>query len=332
MKAFKSISKKKAWILLGLFALEMSVTSFIIAPAYAQSSRDLQNRISRLENEIETLNRAIYRGERPPAGAGGGSNSAAENAQTEVRLQQMEMELRELRGKIEEQGYEVGQISERLDRALADMDLRMQELERKGVSTTGASQNNGTAPIYNAPNTARDVALPQDNAPSARPNGQADDFSWSSQNGRDDNGQLGRYIEQPQGRAAPLADSAAAAYEQAFSLLKAKRYEDAARQFQSFVDQNPSHPLSSNAYYWLGESYYVREQFQDAARVFAEAYQNYPEAGKAPDSLLKLGMSLAAMGSTEDACVALEQLSSQYGNTSGPATRRGEQEIKRLGC
>ena len=71
--------------------------------------------------------------------------------------------------------------------------------------------------------------------------------------------------------------------------------------------ERPQDYLAGNAQYWMGETYYVRGRYQDAAVTFAEGYQKYPTNSKAPDNLLKLGMSLGQLGKKADACVAFAQ-------------------------
>src|SRR3546814_19535879 len=57
-----------------------------------------------------------------------------------------------------------------------------------------------------------------------------------------------------------------------------------------------SSDVCSSDLYWLGETYYVRQRYQDAAVAFLEGYQKYPKSPKAADNLLKLGMALGPVG------------------------------------
>ncbi len=95
---------------------------------------------------------------------------------------------------------------------------------------------------------------------------------------------------------------------------------------------NPKDPLAGNAKYWLGETFYVRQDYQQAAVTFAEAYQEYPNSGKAPDNLLKLGMSLSALGSSSDACGTFAELLKRYPKAAATILRRAKQEQRRLAC
>ncbi|MEE9480207.1 MAG: tetratricopeptide repeat protein, partial [Kiloniellales bacterium] len=87
-----------------------------------------------------------------------------------------------------------------------------------------------------------------------------------------------------------------------------------------------------NAKYWLGETHYVRGQYHDAAITFAEGYQQYPTSKKAPDNLLKLGKSLAALGETTDACGTYSELTRRFPNASATILQQADQERRRLAC
>ena len=297
-------------------------------PSQAQSTRDLLNRLNRVENELETLNRAIYRGEPMPGGDPG------MQANVEIRMQQLEVELRDIRGKLEEQAYEIRQMRTQLDRALSDMELRMSDMEGGTGSTTPGRIKTTTPSATSRYTTTRTAPSPP---PAPAPAQGEPGFTWNSNpaNAQPAAGnQLGTLSQSPTTGAvtASVSDSAAAAYENAFALLKNSQYDAAEREFQSFINRNPDHVLISNAKYWLGETFYVRGDYERAARVFAEGYKLYPQSSKAPDNLLKLGMSLAGLGNTDDACVALGQLEKEYPTGYLPVLRRAKQEMSRLNC
>jgi tol-pal system protein YbgF len=104
---------------------------------------------------------------------------------------------------------------------------------------------------------------------------------------------LGTFQQAPGGAAiVPPGGDPAAMYEGAFSQLKNGNYVASQQQFESFLKTYADHPLTPNATYWLGESFYAQGQYEKAARVFAESYKKYPKGPKVADSLLKMGMSL----------------------------------------
>jgi tol-pal system protein YbgF len=121
-------------------------------------------------------------------------------------------------------------------------------------------------------------------------------------------------------------------YNAAFSLLRQARYEDAEQALRGFVQQHPKDTLAPAAQYWLGETFYVRKDYTNAAAAFADGYEKYPKSPKGPDFLLKLGMSLANAGQKDNACRAYQRLDRDYPQASGEIRDRSGAEKKRLGC
>lgn len=287
------------------------------APAAAIAD-DAKSRISRLENEVQTLSRAIFRGEAPPAGFGAMAGQDAANM--EVRLQQLETQIRELTGKVEEQNHQTGQLKAQLEKMAADLELRFSDLSG-GARYTATPQQQPYQNSYANPPQPHAGAYPPPTQP------RSGGFTWSSKAGEQAPA-LGTLNE----TMPASGDAAAAAYESAFSMLKSGNYFQAERAFESFLGQYPDHALAGNAQYWLGESYYARADYESASRSFAQAYKAQPKGPKAADNLLKLGMSLAGLGKKNDACVALGQVEKEFSNEAGPVLRRAQEEMSRVGC
>jgi tol-pal system protein YbgF len=121
-------------------------------------------------------------------------------------------------------------------------------------------------------------------------------------------------------------------YDRAFDLLREANYEDAGTAFQTFIAKNPQDKLIDNAKYWYGETLYVRGKFDASAVAFADAYKQNPKGNKAPDSLLKLAMSLENVDKTQDACATLESLKSNFPNAALNTRQRADQERTKLKC
>ncbi len=283
------------------------------APALGQSdTRELVNRLQRLENDVQTLNREVFRGGAGNAGRPSSGSPPAMSgniaADFEVRLQRLEADMQALTGRYEEAAYQVTQLREQLAKSQADLEFRLNRLEQGqagGLSATPASAAPATAeagktaapaPGQPAPHTAEPAAP----APTAN----------SLPSGND----------QTQ-------------YEYAFNLLRQADYAAAEKAFSQFLSVNPTSTLAGNAQYWLGETLYVRGKYKEAAVAFAEGYQKYPKSNKAPDSLLKLALALSAMKANEDSCAALGELGKRYKDTASPAImRRADAEKNRLKC
>ena len=307
-----------------LFAVFMTAEA---TAGFSQSADtgQLMNRISQLENQIQTLNRAVYRGkdlspaDKAALSAAGSADTAA-MANLDTRLNQLENQQRSMIGQLERMNHDVQQIKTRLDRLQTDNDQRFQQLERGGASGAAAGTNTGAAPATDTTLYAQDVTS-----------------QMSTGDARTSGNSGGRNLGTVSATGAASGNSRASdpaniLYDQAFSDIREAKYDLAEDKFKRFMAMYPSHTLAANAQYWLAETYYVRGDYQQAARMFAQGYQTYPKGAKAPDSLLKLGLSLAQIGKKEDACLSFAQLKKEYPGDQSPAIRRADQETKRLGC
>jgi tol-pal system protein YbgF len=126
-------------------------------------------------------------------------------------------------------------------------------------------------------------------------------------------------------------ESPEALYERSNESLLRRQFGDAEAGFSSFVGKYPEHSLAGSAQYWLGETYYVQGDFRQAAQNFLQGYKGYPKSRRAPDSLLKLGISLNKLGQTQQACAAFGALSGEFPNAVD-AKKRAQAESKRAGC
>jgi tol-pal system protein YbgF len=121
-------------------------------------------------------------------------------------------------------------------------------------------------------------------------------------------------------------------YERAYSFLLTKDYATAETTFESFLKQHPTHPLAGNAQFWLGETFYVRHQYRPAAAAFLKGYQDYAKSQKAPESLLKLAMSLQRLGQKDAACSSFTEFASKYPSPPDRIRSLADAERKRSGC
>ena len=128
------------------------------------------------------------------------------------------------------------------------------------------------------------------------------------------------------------ATTAAGMYDEAFSYLQRNDYSTAQIKFQDFINNYPDDTLVANAKYWLGETYYARGEYQDASRAFARAFKDHPDGQKAPDTLLKLAMSLNGQNMTQEACLTLTELTNRFPNASSAVKSKTAEEQQAYGC
>lgn len=297
---------------LPLLALPL-IAGLAVDPGPAAAQQDvsaLVDRVGRLERTVTDLQRSVYAGQAPPAGSlsgpvDAGTQAALPNLLTKV--QQLETQIRALTGRIEELGYRLERVSTQVDKVQTDTDLRLQSLEG-GASATSPADRPDAAP--------------------------ADGSTQTSGSPPQSLGQLSQSDASPAPRqqAALPEGSVEEQYQGAFDYLVKHDYERAEQAFQGFVQAHPDDALAGNAQYWLGETYYVRQRYQDAAVAFLEGYQKYPSSPKAADNLLKLGMALGQVGQTAEACTTFERLRTEFPNAPTNIKRRLVQETERLQC
>lgn len=121
-------------------------------------------------------------------------------------------------------------------------------------------------------------------------------------------------------------------YETAYGYLLQRDYGAAQTAFDDFLKKFPSDSLAGNAQYWLGESFFVRGQYKAAASAFLKGYQTYARSQKAPDSLLKLAMSLDRLGQKDAACASYSELNAKFPNAPQNVKARAQSERQRAGC
>jgi tol-pal system protein YbgF len=101
---------------------------------------------------------------------------------------------------------------------------------------------------------------------------------------------------------------------------------------KNFAQRYPGDPLVGDSQYWLGESYFQRQQYRDAAEVFLNVTSKYEKSPKAPDALLRLGQSLAALKEKEAACAAFGEVVRKFPRASGSVKSAVDREQKRVKC
>lgn len=270
----------------------------------------------------------------------------------ESRLSETENVIRQLNGRLEQLEFQNKQLKQQVERAQSDDNVRFQNLEQ-GIAQLRVTpapvaandpevleETTAPAPAHHATNAGR-----KSSTPAAADT--EDDDALVKASPTEANGTLGNLRVQgdkivgadASGKSTPLPKkpddyglTAQEQYDRAFSLLRQAKYDEAEIAFKKFLKKNPADKMANSAKYWLGETYYVREKFSDAAVTFAETYEAAPTGPKAPDSLLKMAMSLRELNSTADACTTLASLRKKYPNASASVKARADEEWKALNC
>ena len=316
-------------------------------PAAAQSNdtKAMRDALERISQDLADLQRYVYRGDAPAApspissqnvGAGAEERRAAD---TLVHVTSLEGELRGLTGAIEEIRHKVDTAGRRLDKLVEDVDFRLAAIERSlsEAAAMSARQQADSRPQAGSPSpeTVPANSSNQGVAPSGVP-GVLGTIPV------DELPQAGTAVQTaavvPEAPKSMLPDGTPKErYDFALGLLREGllRPQDLARAeqaFEEFLTAHADHNLVDNARYWLGESFYVRGDFNQAAAVFVEGYKASPAGNKAPDNLLKLGMSLSRLSRGDEACATFQELNQKFPDMSDGIKVRTQKEWQRAGC
>lgn len=136
----------------------------------------------------------------------------------------------------------------------------------------------------------------------------------------------------PQSFAALPNENAQALYDQGYGDFLQRDYPAAEKSFAKLVSAYPNDPLAGSAQYWVGESYYVRKEYKKAADSFLAGYRKYSGSEKAPDTLLRLGMSLAAIGQKDAACSTFQELKDKFPDAPANIQDQAKGEAGKAGC
>ncbi|WP_409564673.1 tol-pal system protein YbgF [Methylobacterium sp. J-067] len=132
--------------------------------------------------------------------------------------------------------------------------------------------------------------------------------------------------------AATGTPDAGADYDSAVELIQSRQYEQAEMSLRQFLQSHPRDARVPGATYWLGESYLARGRTREAAEQFLKVSTDYARSAQAPEAMLKLSVSLNALGAKEQACATLAELERKFPN-AGTGVRQGvTREQKRARC
>ena len=196
------------------------------------------------------------------------------------RLEQMQSEVQQLTGKIDEQANRIDDLKKHQGTMYSDFDERLQNIENKANGVT-ANPNEVAKPssitTTNAkevqPTTAAPVVVPTNSAQKANPIEKATANQGSKPQ-----------IDTPQSQGPDKQG-----YFMAYDELRSGHTTQSIEQFKAYLNQYPTGEYANNAQYWLGEAYRVNQDNASARKAFNDVLEKYPNSLKVPDAILKLG-------------------------------------------
>jgi len=310
------------------YASLLLLTMFFVSSVNAEQEeiylQSISDQIQVITKDLKTLEKAVYQKSDVTSSSvltSIKSDGLNEDIMTKhlLKLNEIENQFRELTNKFEEVNFKLDKLSTRVTKIQSDTQLRFSDLENgvvsspqeKQVSLPGSSkpQDFGAAPAYETTN------LPKEQSINSVESAQT------------------VITQEPQERESLLPDkSPGEQYEFAVSFMKVGDYETAEFALKEFIDKNKDHDLAGSAQYWYGETFRIRQLYSDAATAYLDGYQNYPKSKKAPDNLLKLGITMVELGEKDQGCKMISGLKKEYPKASKSVLQKAQYEQKKFKC
>ena len=210
------------------------------------------------------------------------------------RLEQLQAEVQQLTGKVEEQAYRIDELKKHQGTIYSDFDERLQSIENK---SNGTAQS--TAEISAENDGAGGVGAKESDALSAAPESTAvaepapANKSVTENEGTTESTSADKPLYTPahylKPETMPVSGTEKQEYQQAYNELRNGRTNQSVEQFKVYLTKYPTGVYANNAQYWLGEAYRVNQDNDAAHKAFNDVIEKYPGGAKVPDALLKLG-------------------------------------------
>jgi tol-pal system protein YbgF len=129
-----------------------------------------------------------------------------------------------------------------------------------------------------------------------------------------------------------FADAPKAQFNAAVDAYRAGQYAQAEGQFKGFLAANGTHRLAPDAIFYLGETYFQRSRPREAAEQYLKLSTDFSKSSRAPEGLLRLGQSLAMLGSNDQACATFAEVGKRYPTAAPPIKKSAEREMQKDHC
>ena len=316
---------KKNFFIFSIFLIFLNISSLLKAEEEEIAIQAIADQVQVLIRDFKTLEKAVYQKSDVVSTSQSikmKSDGLSEDVLTKhlLKLNEIEDQFRELTNKFEEVNFKLDKLSSRISKIQSDNQLRFSDLENSNVDLKpkkakkklpGSSQpaDFGANPGYSSAN------LPKKQETNAIESAQT------------------VITEEPEKKDALLPNKPPKEqYEFAVSFMKIGDYETAEFALKEFIEKNKSHVLAGNAQYWYGETFRIRQLYSDAATAYLDGYQNYPKSKKAPDNLLKLGITMVQLGEKDQGCKMIIGVKKEYPKASKSVLQKAQYEQKRFKC
>ena len=300
------------------------LTIFYSYKIYADETGSILKQLQILQKDIKTLEKAVYSKDvKTISNVGISTENSDVLTKHLLKLSELEEQFKILTNNFEEINFKLDKLSNRITKVQTDNQMRFQDLENSGVSNTSKQKKLPGSGEAQDLGKALEIGVSESNTASAEQIQETQSIE-----------SVGTVITETAERTEKILPdvSPEKQYEFALSFIKVGDYETAELALREFVDNNSKHKLAGNAQYWYGETFRVRQLYQDAATAYLNGYQKYPKSSKAPVNLLKLGVMLVQIGEKEQGCSMILGVKDQYPKANQSVIQKAEYEKKKFNC
>ena len=305
--------------------LIFTLIGFYSYKVYAEEEESILNQLQILQKDIKILEKAVYSQDSKTTFNNENLSVNESDVLTKhlLKLSELEEQFKILTNNFEEINFKLDKLSNRITKVQTDNQMRFQDLEKSGLGQQSSAA------------LSKSKKLPG--------SGEAQDLGGVSESDIAATVQIQKtqsvesvstVVTETTARSEKILPDASPEnqYKFAVSFIKIGDYETAELALREFVDNNPKHQLAGNAQYWYGETFRVRQLYQDAATAYLDGYQKYPKSKKAPVNLLKLGVMLVQIGEKEQGCSMILGVKDQYPKANQSVIQKAEYEKKKFNC
>jgi tol-pal system protein YbgF len=309
-----------------LLATFLLSTSLISAPAMAQSKKELAAVDAQLAERLSTLESRMLTGD-----------PAAERLMQ--KMDALETSMRTLRGEVEQLRFERDSLLQQVQAMAGTTSLDQDLINRirihlDAVDLVASEQR--AAPIQSNPYAPRTYGGGGTVIQSSPTPSYGSETS-SSQTYTSENSTLSQVPSAPVFKEQTIGVQQDYNDVSQLSAVGQKKlaegdFSGAQTAFKQYLEFNPDAADAGEVNYWLGESYFVRGGYADAADSYIASMRKDPSGEKAPDAMVRLAATLGKLGNQTEACQTLAAFPSQYPNASPSTKDRAGVEAARVGC
>ena len=286
--------------------------------------KDIKTKIENISKDLKTLEKAFYKTSEVQTKkiSNDGLNEDVLTRHL-LKLNEIEEQFREVTNRYEEINFKIDKLSNRITKMQSDNQLRFSDLES---STTQSNNTSKKITKKRLPGTD----LPKDLGSLSDSDLEKTESVQKTQSIES----AGLVVSEKSERAKSLLPNKPPneQYNFAVSFIKVGDYETAEFALKEFIDKNKDNDLAGSAQYWYGETFRIRQLYSDAATAYLDGYQNYPKSDKAPDNLLKLGITMVQLGEKDQGCTMITGIKKQYPKASKSVLQKAQYEQKKFKC